>query len=875
MGKWVKEKQTIIDLLVITSIISVLILMVYYQKGIYPFGSETVAYADMMQQTIPENLYYMWDVLHGKANAFFSWNSGFGINISGATSEQAYLSPLNFFIIFSSRDNLLNFINILLIIKIVCIAIAMYYYLGKYKIDRLHKVGVSILYAFGSSSLIHYNIMFVMDMAFLLPMIMIGYDRIFEKKKCDLFIAICTFCLIENVYMSFMVLLFILINSGVHLIFVTKEKENKGEYAFLLGISVLISVALSAIITFPALLAISKSSRVQTAFFETYLKAIESMWSSKDWNMAKYMLINLSFPSIVCIYNLVLRKIKKKYVGKNLLMIIIMLIPMIVSGTELLWHGGSRVDWPVRFSFLIAFVIIDCSMLLLQDMDNEATEGKKSWLICIFAAILGLLCSKGVYSLLIKLPDIEAYKELICLCIICFAIVGYVFVLLSKMRRMGVFSFILLFELSIMSYLFLAPDMYKTSEYSVGILEDAQGINLKLNEESVPFERIKNYDGNISNVNYSLVMGKESLANFIHVIDAAFQPAIRKWGYSTHYTRLLDTGGTIFSDTLLGIKYVIGGTELSNLLFENISEYDGTRDIHYYLYKNKYDIPLISYIADNLEELSDNDLFRNQNIIFRAVTGASEDLIKGYIDIKADESTIVEVENKKVLYMYSEGNQKISIKVEGKDIVVPSMQDVNNRNYPSNFNNNLIYLGCFENQTVTIDFANVQNVNGIHLGLLDVELFEKGIEKINNELRQNTKISRNNTGVKIELNSSREGYIFVPILFDEGWNCKINGNRESIQDAFGFLKIHVQEGENLIHLQYIPQGRQIGLVITIVGIIGCLVFFKIYANSVHGIYMKYIYNVSYFLLMSLFVSILILFYFIPIIKYLEKLFILT
>ena len=226
MGKWVKEKQTIIDLLVITSIISVIILMVYYQKSIYPFGNETVAYADMMQQTIPENLYYMWDVLHGKANVFFSWNSGFGINISGATSEQAYLSPLNFFIIFSSRDNLLNFINILLIIKVVCIAIAMYFYLGKYKIDKLHKVGVSILYAFGSSSLIHYNIMFVMDMAFLLPVIMIGYDRIFEKKKCDLFIVICTFCLIENVYMSFMVLLFILINSGVHLIFVTKESMH-------------------------------------------------------------------------------------------------------------------------------------------------------------------------------------------------------------------------------------------------------------------------------------------------------------------------------------------------------------------------------------------------------------------------------------------------------------------------------------------------------------------------------------------------------------------------------------------------------------------------------------------------------------------------
>ncbi len=51
-----------------------------------------IAYGDMVQQTIPENLYYMWNVLHGKVNAFFPWNSGFGINLSGVAAEQVYLS---------------------------------------------------------------------------------------------------------------------------------------------------------------------------------------------------------------------------------------------------------------------------------------------------------------------------------------------------------------------------------------------------------------------------------------------------------------------------------------------------------------------------------------------------------------------------------------------------------------------------------------------------------------------------------------------------------------------------------------------------------------------------------------------------------------
>ena len=111
-----KIKSSLQDIFVIILLVSIIVLSIYYQKNIYPFGNETIAYGDMVQQTIPENLYYMWDVLHGKANAFFSWNSGFGINLSGVAAEQAYLSPLNLFIIFSERENLLNFTNILFLI---------------------------------------------------------------------------------------------------------------------------------------------------------------------------------------------------------------------------------------------------------------------------------------------------------------------------------------------------------------------------------------------------------------------------------------------------------------------------------------------------------------------------------------------------------------------------------------------------------------------------------------------------------------------------------------------------------------------------------------------------------------------------------------
>ncbi len=154
MGKrknWNKEKAVIIDVGIITAIISVIVLVAYQVNGIYPFGNETIARGDMVQQTIPAGMYYVWDILHGNASPFFTWNSAFGINISGASSLGAFLSPLNLFLYFSTRDNLVNFVNILLILKMIAIACAMYFYLKKYEIKHVARIMGGVLYAFGAA----------------------------------------------------------------------------------------------------------------------------------------------------------------------------------------------------------------------------------------------------------------------------------------------------------------------------------------------------------------------------------------------------------------------------------------------------------------------------------------------------------------------------------------------------------------------------------------------------------------------------------------------------------------------------------------------------------------------------------------------------
>ena len=169
--KWRSDIQTIFIMIVA---IVVIMLLVYDLKGMYPFGKEIIAWGDMGEQTIPENFYYLWDMLHGKGNAFFSWKVGLGINIAGAASEQAFFSPLNLFLLLTTRDNLINFVNIMVIIKMIGIAVSMYIYLRIYQVDMRIKLAGSMIYTFSAACLIHYQIIFVMDAAFLLPLLMTG-----------------------------------------------------------------------------------------------------------------------------------------------------------------------------------------------------------------------------------------------------------------------------------------------------------------------------------------------------------------------------------------------------------------------------------------------------------------------------------------------------------------------------------------------------------------------------------------------------------------------------------------------------------------------------------------------------------------------------
>ncbi len=833
-----KKKAITRDLSIMAIMISVVVLIVYLLNDIYPFGDGTIARGDMVQQTIPAGMYYVWDILHGQASPFFTWNSALGMNISGASSLGALLSPLNLFLYFSTRDNLVNFANILMILKMIAIAFSMYFYLRKYKVNNIVYIAGGVLYAFGAASLIHFQIMLVMDIAFLLPLLMIGLDRIFDRKGCKFFIVILALCMMVNVYTGCITLVFLFLSGALRTFWDTEEKEEKRRCALWLGVSVGAAILISAFISIPALLCVAGTPRSgEGGFLNVYRTAIENRWSLHEWKIVETMLVNTALPSACILFFLVhgkglvsgkIRKYKSRICVLSLLF-----LSVAVAGVEALWHGGSRASWPLRFVYIISFVLIDFAVILYQE-NKESIEAagnwikKKIWVGIGAAAVLfsGWLFY-GIYNVYCEQSAYAALGDGF-LCILVELIFAAIYWCLLKSRAKGLILVLLCVEITCASIISFAPNKDNVSVFSADYLEAANDVATGMETEINDFERIKNTDYQVDHIEYSLVLGKEAISNYWHVINPSVQPKFAALGYSINWTQLLDTGGTVFSDTLFNIKYYLSRDDLSEELYDFCEdiEIEKNGDV-VQLYQNKFEFPFVIH-TDTSSLTPKTEKFETQNTLFAAVTGSQEKLIQDVSSQIYNNFCEMQIGNeKKILYFYgtNTSDNPVEITVNGVPVRIPASSSMQNQQYPADFGNGFICLGVFQNETVQVQFSGGVNTSDLHLGMLDYAAFINGIEKVKKENPKIVSLEQGRSGVNIELEGVTKPNLFLPVSYDEGWECNVNGEKVSdIQNLDGMLSIPVVEGRNEIRLRYHAPGQKTGMVLSICGLLALAAF---------------------------------------------------
>ena len=186
--------------------LALLIMCVIYicHRNTLLVGGRTVLRMDLYHQYGP--LYAeVYDRITGGNSLVYSWTSGLGASFLGNLFNYCS-SPFALFMLICGHKNMPEAIALMIMAKAMLASTAFTYYINKSNnCVRKESVVFGLFYAFSGYFVAYsWNIMWF-DAVAVFPLVMLGIERIINKNKPGLYIAMMTYTMISNYYMAYMI----------------------------------------------------------------------------------------------------------------------------------------------------------------------------------------------------------------------------------------------------------------------------------------------------------------------------------------------------------------------------------------------------------------------------------------------------------------------------------------------------------------------------------------------------------------------------------------------------------------------------------------------------------------------------------------------
>lgn len=829
-------------------------LFVFKNYNMYPFGQGSIAWCDMNQQGIPLLMDFK-DMLSGKDNLFFSISNAGGMSFWGVFCF--FLSnPFSLLSVFVPKEEIIYFVNIMVILKLTLCSFtaAIYFRCCKKTTRGAITVSLSLMYALcGYGMLFYQNIMWL-DVMYLFPVLMSGLEKLTKERKIILFIISLSAITIMNFYLCYMVVVFILLYMTVWFVG-ERQSEYRREVCikFLSG-SVLVAM-ITAVIWLPSLIQVMSSGRLSSVF-----GTINNSSFLSHYETVLPLLFCTGFIFVVLMMQLLSREKKTKEHRRNLLLFLLTLIPFFIEPVNIMWHTGNYMSFPARYGFITIFIGLICCADFLTDIGENTSEKKlKIQYILIplsFTLIYGyyFISQKIIdkdfetltkYTAILwgKKESLDGLARLFVISVLCYLIILLLYRKRLIMKQVFAIMLVTLCCVEGMNSIRLymvspavnnpkrTTDFVSLSEMSDKIQDD-------------DFYRVKT-DFKAADYNMTGASGYPSVSHYTSLTDHDFMVMQRLLGYSTVWMKSGSTGGTELTNALYCIKY-------------NITEGKATDDTVYT--NGRYSINSISpYLslgilcsidfsggADIPDGMTRAEI---QQYLFESIFDTNKKLITEY-DYDRKKSTGISYSNNKY-QLSGSAKVKYDIYVSGRQSLYADCYDrfsnslsedyfeglsvrVNGiaikSKYPEADANGLLKLGEFENKKITVEITANKKVSCYSFGVfgLDLNMLSEAIDNTScADLRYNgSKI----TG-SVRTDSDKTCILSIP--YNDGLVVKVNGNKVPVKRVLSDLTaFELPDGENRIEIYLIPKGFIAGIIITVIGIVLLAVYIR-FQRKIH------------------------------------------
>lgn len=833
-----------------------LMLFAFYKADFYPFGDEQIMVIDMWHQYFPF-LKVFQEKLQTGGSLLYTWQGGGGTNFIALMSYY-FASPLNFLTVLVPSKYLTEAMAMIVILKLSFAAAFMYIYLREmFKRDDLGMVAFAVSYSLCAYAMGYYWCLMWLDVLALLPLCMLGLNKLIDEGKFRLYTVSLAMMMITNYYIGVMMCIFIALYYPI--LYFSREKARGVKYcAITTGKAVLFSVigcCMAAVILIPTYLSMQNTYYIdqQGPTDNSFYNPILDVFSNMLPNVA--LTVRGGLPNIYCsvlsammaVVFLLSNKISGKKKALNCIILGFLILSFNWNRLDFIWHGNHWPnELPYRYSFAFSFIIVT--------MACEAYTCLKS----ISARQIGGVAAGGIlYVILAEKLYKDTFDYKVIYISIAF-IAAYAIVLgiykTGKLKQAvcGIMLFVVLFA-EMTNYTVKSVQAVGKSNrttYYTGY-NDVQALKNKVLEEDDDFYRMEVY--NNWTCNDPALYGYNGLTQFSSEINSNVTYMMKCLGLAA------DPGSNSFRylvqtpivNSLLNVKYIIGRNEtMSQPTFDGIYQSNESN-----IYKSQYPLSLGFMVKDTIKKWKAEDLnpFETQNeYIYRALgsegnrflledvteydasssscdNGSLGDFDGSGINVTSSGGTAAAhiaftATQNGPIYMYAKADnaQSVSAKINGGTDV----KFENNRGCIASIGN------ANKGDTITLDVSFEDGNAGYietYIYTMDMNEWNRIYSLLNDEALNITK----HTDTKIEgtVTAKQDGVLMTSIPYEKGWSAYVDGKKVDVFDiSDAFCAIDVSKGEHTIVFKYIPYGFVLGCTVSVFSLAALIALYYVEKN---------------------------------------------
>ena len=810
------------------AIVALLMLVIYFVNGIYPFGDRAFLTGDLYHQYLPF-LQSLGDKLKAGEGIGYSFEAGIGSNYLALFVY--YLScPLNLLLMFLPEGFLMEFTAILIVAKLAFSGVTFAYYLWEhYKKGGITVLVFSSFYALsGYTAAYSYNIMW-MDAVWLFPLVLLGLERLLKKGECLLYVISLAACIYMNYYISIMVCMFVVLYGILYWLC----ESRKGKYILLFTGCSLLAGGLAAVLLVPEVLAI-----LQTDFGKMeFPKEITSYFSIPDVLARGGICVECEkglnhHPNIyagVLVFILVPVYLFTKEIPARTRLVMaglagFLLLSFSTNVLDFIWHGCNYPDsLPARQSFLYVFVLLSMSYGAFLHLGKRSHEMLVGSVVC--AVVFFVLCE--------KFADEQMFSFGVFLGSILLAVLyGVIFYFYANKAYRGKRLIIVGILLAVgIVECFINTIVTSVFTYDRNTYTENVGAYDVLYDEAVArekgeFFRVELFERRTKND--GLFADLPTATTFSSTMNSSVANLYEKWGMRHSKVFYSFDGATPFTAALLNVKYMLGD-ETDFLLNESANTpVDGlfcevNREEDVVMYECLKGLPF-GYVAPPGYTMCDSNL----NKPLRLQNQMVHDL-----GIEAELFAIQEcsqVGDDVYFTAPADGYYYMTVETSGTNKIL--MQGVHGEKSFSDLKEGSVLYAGFLEKGKKVSFCNNNEKDAtkrisLDAYRLDTKVLDEALACLGENHMENVTVSDDT--VQGTLSMDKEGLLIISIPYEKGWKVQINGEEQKPElFADCFMSFSLEAGEYEIVMTYTPYGVWAGAFLSVVslGILGYLIYKK-------------------------------------------------